>query len=30
MIHAIGDGRGVYAYLIDGAATFDGEAVAHG
>ena len=27
--HPIGEGRGVYAYLIDGAATFDGEAVAH-
>ena len=25
--HPIGEGRGVYAYLIDGAATFDGEAV---
>ena len=28
--HPIGDGRGVYAYLIDGAATFDGEAVRTG
>jgi redox-sensitive bicupin YhaK (pirin superfamily) len=28
--HAIGEGRGVYAYLIDGAATFDGEAVRTG
>ena len=28
--HPIGDGRGVYAYLIDGAVTFDGEAVATG
>jgi redox-sensitive bicupin YhaK (pirin superfamily) len=28
--HAIGEGRGVYAYLIEGAATFDGEEVATG
>jgi len=28
--HPIGDGRGAYAYLIDGAATFAGEAVATG
>ena len=28
--HAIGDGRGVYVYLIDGAATFDGEEVTTG
>jgi redox-sensitive bicupin YhaK (pirin superfamily) len=28
--HAIADGRGVYAYLIDGAATFDGSAVGTG
>lgn len=28
--HAIGSGRGVYAYLIDGAATFDGDAMATG
>ena len=28
--HAIGEGRGAYAYLIDGAATFDGRAVATG
>lgn len=28
--HAIGDGRGAYAYLIEGAATFDGEDVAAG
>jgi redox-sensitive bicupin YhaK (pirin superfamily) len=28
--HAIGDGRGVYAYLIDGAATFDGQPVRTG
>ena len=28
--HAIGDGRGVYAYLIDGAGTFDGQEVATG
>jgi quercetin 2,3-dioxygenase len=28
--HPIGEGRGVYAYLIDGAATFDGEAVRTG
>jgi redox-sensitive bicupin YhaK (pirin superfamily) len=28
--HAIGDGRGVYAYLIDGAASFDGQAVTTG
>jgi redox-sensitive bicupin YhaK (pirin superfamily) len=28
--HAIGEGRGVYAYLIGGAATFDGEAVGTG
>jgi len=28
--HQIGDGRGAYAYLIDGAATFDGEAVSTG
>ncbi len=28
--HAIGPGRGVYAYLIDGAATFDGEELATG
>jgi redox-sensitive bicupin YhaK (pirin superfamily) len=30
VVHAIGDGRGAYAYLIDGAATFDGEEVATG
>jgi redox-sensitive bicupin YhaK (pirin superfamily) len=29
-MHAIGDGRGAYAYLIDGAATFDGSAVGTG
>jgi quercetin 2,3-dioxygenase len=28
--HQIGEGRGVYAYLIDGEATFDGEPVATG
>ncbi len=28
--HQIGAGRGVYAYLIDGSATFDGEAVTTG
>jgi redox-sensitive bicupin YhaK (pirin superfamily) len=28
--HAIGAGRGVYAYLIDGAATFDGHSVRTG
>ena len=28
--HAIGEGRGAYAYLIGGAATFDGEAVSTG
>ena len=28
--HAIGPGRGVYAYLIEGEATFNGEAVATG
>jgi redox-sensitive bicupin YhaK (pirin superfamily) len=28
--HGIGDGRGAYAYLIDGAATFDGEALSTG
>ena len=28
--HDIGDGRGAYAYLIDGSATFDGESVATG
>lgn len=28
--HAIGPGRGVYAYLIEGQATFNGEAVATG
>jgi redox-sensitive bicupin YhaK (pirin superfamily) len=28
--HAMGDGRGVYAYVIEGAATFDGEDVATG
>jgi redox-sensitive bicupin YhaK (pirin superfamily) len=28
--HAIGPGRGVYAYLISGAASFDGEAVSTG
>jgi quercetin 2,3-dioxygenase len=28
--HAIGAGRGVYAYLIDGAATFDGQPVSTG
>ena len=30
VVHTIGAGRGVYAYLIDGAATFDGQAVATG
>ena len=30
MTHPIGDGRGAYLYLIDGAASFDGEAVATG
>ena len=30
VIHAVGEGRGVYAYLIDGAATFDGKAVGTG
>jgi hypothetical protein len=29
-IHPIGEGRGTYAYVIDGAATFDGEAVSTG
>ncbi len=29
-LHEIGEGRGVYAYLIDGAASFDGEDVATG
>jgi redox-sensitive bicupin YhaK (pirin superfamily) len=28
--HGIGEGRGAYVYLIDGAATFDGEAVSTG
>lgn len=28
--HRIGEGRGAYVYLIDGAATFDGEAVSTG
>jgi redox-sensitive bicupin YhaK (pirin superfamily) len=28
--HPIGSGRGVYAYLIEGAASFDGEEVATG
>ena len=28
--HAIGEGRGAYVYLIDGAATFDGEGVTTG
>ena len=28
--HEIGDGRGVYAYLIDGEASFDDEAVSTG
>lgn len=28
--HALGEGRGAYVYLIDGAATFDGEAVSTG
>jgi redox-sensitive bicupin YhaK (pirin superfamily) len=28
--HPIGDGRGLYAYLIDGEASFDGEPVASG
>ena len=28
--HPIGEGRGAYVYLIDGAATFDGEAVSTG
>jgi redox-sensitive bicupin YhaK (pirin superfamily) len=28
--HAIGEGRGAYVYLIDGAATFDGQDVATG
>ena len=28
--HPIGDGRGVYAYLIDGVATFDGQDVTTG
>jgi quercetin 2,3-dioxygenase len=30
VIHRIGDGRGAYAYVIDGAASFDAEAVAAG
>jgi redox-sensitive bicupin YhaK (pirin superfamily) len=30
VVHPIGEGRGVYAYLIDGEATFDDEAVATG
>jgi redox-sensitive bicupin YhaK (pirin superfamily) len=30
VVHAIGDGRGAYVYLIEGAATFDGEAVSTG
>jgi redox-sensitive bicupin YhaK (pirin superfamily) len=30
VVHAIAAGRGVYAYLIDGAGSFDGEAVSTG
>ena len=30
VVHAIGDGRGVYAYLIEGGGTFDGQEVATG
>ena len=30
VVHDIGEGRGAYAYLIEGAATFDGEAVSTG
>jgi quercetin 2,3-dioxygenase len=30
VVHPIGEGRGVYAYLIDGEATFDDQAVATG
>ena len=30
VVHVIGHGRGVYAYLIDGVATFDGQDVATG
>jgi len=30
VVHAIGEGRGVYAYLIEGGATFDGQEVATG
>ena len=30
VMHDIGDGRGAYVYLIDGAASFDGERVATG
>jgi redox-sensitive bicupin YhaK (pirin superfamily) len=30
VVHRIGDGRGVYAYLIEGAATFDDEEVSTG
>jgi redox-sensitive bicupin YhaK (pirin superfamily) len=30
VVHRIGDGRGAYAYLIDGAATFDGQDVTTG
>ena len=30
VVHHLGDGRGAYVYLIDGAATFDGESVATG
>jgi redox-sensitive bicupin YhaK (pirin superfamily) len=30
VVHALGSGRGAYVYLIEGAATFEGEAVATG
>jgi redox-sensitive bicupin YhaK (pirin superfamily) len=30
VVHPIGPGRGVYAYLIEGAASFDGEELATG
>ncbi|HYI65452.1 MAG TPA: pirin family protein [Candidatus Limnocylindrales bacterium] len=30
VVHPVGDGRGVYAYLIEGAATFDGQEITTG
>jgi redox-sensitive bicupin YhaK (pirin superfamily) len=30
VVHAIGPGRGVYAYLIEGSASFDGEELTTG